>query len=276
MAELPGRSVRAGHGQAAGQQHPADAGRDVQVQGDRHAAQHAPARLRQPGQGRIVAGQDRARGHHGPQRGGHVDALPFGQGRLDHRAAADGRRDRDAHADDALTELPAADRQSVRGIVQHSRARTGPPLLAVQYRAAAGQLERGHGKGVIPQVDRERDRALGVRRRHAGRAPAGTLRRHVDRAGQLLDQPPSGQVADEHGGRAPGQAELPGELGPGELAAAVVDGAQQPHEIMRAQFGTGGRGTLVPTHTYDRAIPVSRGGYQSQWKPTAVCSARRR
>ena len=60
------------------------------------------------------------------------------------------------------------------------------------------------------------------------------------------------------------------------LAAAVVDGAQQPHEIMRAQFGTGGRGTLVPTHTYDRAIPVSRGGYQSQWKPTAVCSARRR
>ena len=115
-----------------------------------------------------------------------------------------------------------------------------------------------------------------MRRRHAGGAAAGTLRGGIDRPGQLLDQLPPGQVTDQHGGRAPGQVELPGQLGPGQQAAAVMDGAQQPREIMRTQFGARRRGALFPPHIYDRAIPPSRGCYQSQWKPTAVRSARRR
>src|SRR2546421_314405 len=79
-------------------------------------------------------------------------------------------------------------------------------------------------------------------------------------------------------------AELPGELGPGELPAAVVDRAQQPREIVRAQLGTSGRRALVLPHTpiVPRLVPVrTRGGvayqgYQSQWKPTTVVSASRR
>ena len=102
---------------------------------------------------------------------------------------------------------------------------------------------------------------------------------------QLLDELPSGQLPDQHGGGSPGQAELPGEFGPGELAAAAVDRAQQPREIVRAQLGTSGRRAFVlsaPLIVPCRDPPV-RGArrclvrcYQSQWKPTVVFSASRR
>src|SRR2546430_3121997 len=127
-----------------------------------------------------------------------------------------------------------------------------------------------------------------MRRGHAGRTAPGARHlepgRGVGRAAQLLDELTSGQVPDQHRGGSPGQAELPGELGPGELPAAVVDRAQQPREIVRAQLGTSGRRALVLPHTpiVPRLVPVrTRGGvayqgYQSQWKPTTVVSASRR
>ena len=110
-------------------------------------------------------------------------------------------------------------------------------------------------------------------------SPAG----RVGRAAQLLDELTSGQVPDQHGSGPPGQAELPGQLGPGELAAAVVDRAQQPREIVRAQLGARGRRSFVLPHTPivpclapSRRAALSAQGYQSQWKPTAVFSASRR
>jgi hypothetical protein len=85
------------------------------------------------------------------------------------------------------------------------------PLPALQHRAGPGQLEGGHGEGVVAQVGREHDRAFGVRRRHPGRPPA-----------------------------------------------AVVDGAQQPRQVVGAQLGAGGRRAVPAPHVYDRATP--RGG----------------
>ena len=87
---------------------------------------------------------------------------------------------------------------------------------------------------------------------------------------RLLDELASGQVPDQDGRGPPGQAELPGELGPGELSAAVVDRAQEPREIVGAQLGTSGRRAFVLPHTPIvpclLTLPV-RGayqGYQSQ------------
>ena len=110
---------------------------------------------------------------------GHVDVLPVRQGRLHHlcrRSPARGPRPRCR---------PRGRRTGGGGSSAGPRRRPAPrcrarlPLLAVEHGAAPGQLEGGHGKRVVPQVDRERDRALRMRRGHAGRASPGA--RHLDR-----------------------------------------------------------------------------------------------
>ena len=162
VPELPRRAMSAGHRQAAGQQHPADAGRGVQVQGDGDPPQDAAAGLGQAGQRRVVAGQDQvliALIARAAEDGGHVDVLPVRQGRLHHLAGAHRRGDRDPDAHHAVAELAAADVQPGRDVGQHAGTRTRLPLMAVEDGAPPGQLEGGHGKRVVPQVDRQRDRS---------------------------------------------------------------------------------------------------------------------
>src|SRR4029077_11850696 len=242
--------------------------------------------LGQSGQRRVVAGQDRPRealvAVIRAEGVGHVEVLPVRQGRLYHLARAHRRGDGHPDADHAVAELAAVALQPGRDVRQHPGAGDGLPLLAVEHGAAPGQLEGGHGERVVPQVDRQRDGSPRMRRGHAGWAAPGTRHlesgRGVGRAAQLLDELTSGQVPDQNGGGSPGQAELPGELGPGELSAAVVDRAQEPREIVRAQLGTRGRRAFVLPHTLIVPRPGRRraAGYQSQWKPTAVFSGSRR
>ena len=219
------------------------------------AAEHPAAGLGQAGQRRVVPGQHRPRVALviAAEDLGHVHVLPVRQGWLHHLARAQRRGNGHPDADHAVAELAAADLQPDRDVGQHAGAGHGLPLLAVQHGAAPGQFEGGHGERVVPQVDRQRDGPVRVRRGHAGRAAPGARYldpgRGVGRAAQLLDELASGQVPDQHGGGPPGQAELPGELGPGELPAAVVDRAQQPRQIVRAQLGTSGRRAFVLPHT---------------------------
>jgi hypothetical protein len=52
--------------------------------------------------------------------------------------------------------------------------------------------------------------------------------------------------------------ELPGEFGAGELARTVVDGTQQPRQVVRAQLGARRGRALVPPHHL--SVPRPRRG----------------
>ena len=81
-----------------------------------------------------------------------------------------------------------------------------------------------------------------------GRAAAGAVHRLIAADLKLLDEVAVSQFPHEHGGRPPGQAELPGELGAGPDPAAVVDRPEQARQIVRAQVRTGRRSFDVEWH----------------------------
>ena len=141
------------------------------------------------------------------------------------RTALNGDRQRQAHADQAAAARRGQGPPELLDAAKRQLHRVGrrriEPLEAPALEHGAGEVDQKRVDGAAAQLDADRVGAGGVEAEHGGGLPA--LPHAPSRAG---DQPLLLERLDDLADRVLGEAQLPGEVGPGRLAESAQHGQQ--------------------------------------------------